>query len=79
MASSKRWIISTSGERPLPEVRKKLKQAGFAVDQVLDAIGCITGAAGDDVAERARAIPGVADVSEEGGVDVGPPNSSVTW
>jgi hypothetical protein len=79
MVEKKKWVVSTSGERPLSEVKKKLTEAGFAVEQVLDAIGSITGSAGDSVVKSVRSIPGVADVSPETPIDIGPPDAPVTW
>jgi hypothetical protein len=77
--SSKGWIVTTSGERSVKDVAKDLKAKGFSVDQVLDEIGAITGAADDDVAAKARNIKGVADVSPDGSIDIGPPDSPTTW
>jgi hypothetical protein len=54
-------------------------EALFAIDGVLEEIGIITGSATDSVAEAVRAIPGVADVSPDQPVDVGPPDSETTW
>lgn len=79
MAKKKRWVVTTSGDRPLSDIKKKLAGSGFAVEQVLDEIGCIIGAASDDVVERLRSVPGVADISPEPTVDIGPPDSPVTW
>jgi hypothetical protein len=79
MRESKKWIVTTSGDRPLSDVMKDLEEIGFASDQVLDEIGCITGTASDDIAKRARAISGVADVSSDEPVDIGPPDTPVTW
>lgn len=79
MAEEKKWVVTTSGETPLSDVKKKLTEAGFAVDQVLDAIGTITGSAGEDVAERLRSIPGVSDISPDSPIDIGPPDAPVTW
>ena len=80
MSESKRWVVTTSGEQSLNEVKKKVKKAGFTVEQVLDEIGCITGSASDDVAQHLRALPGVADVSPEAPpVNIGPPDAPVTW
>ena len=59
--------------------RRNLLDSGFEVEQVLDEIGIITGAASDDVVKRLRSVPGVADISPEPSVDIGPPDSPVTW
>ncbi len=79
MPETKRWIITTSDERPLKEVSDELAKAGFVVGDVLDAIGSITGTADDEAAGRARSIKGVTDVSPDAPIDIGPPGSSETW
>jgi hypothetical protein len=79
MAETKRWIVTTSGDRPLSDIKKDLTKTGFATGEVLDEIGIITGAAPDAIADRLRAIPGVTDVSPEGVIDIGPPDAPVTW
>ena len=73
MARQKRWTVCAP-DAPLDEVARKLREAGFVVDGMLTAIGCITGSAEPEVAERVRAIPGVTDVSEELSFDIGPPD-----
>ncbi|MGI4884744.1 MAG: hypothetical protein ACRYFR_07260 [Janthinobacterium lividum] len=73
----KHWLVTASGEHPLREVEQHLTAAGFAVGQVLAEIGVITGAASDEVARRARALPGVADVSPDSPVDLDPPDAPV--
>ena len=78
MAKQKRWVVTTSGKKPLSDVRKNLAESGFTVDQVLGEVGLITGAAEDDVAERVRKIPGVVDVSPEERIDIGPPDAAIT-
>jgi hypothetical protein len=79
MPKKKRWVVTASGDKPLKDLKKKLTDSGFTVDQVLGEIGCITGTASDDVANQVRSVPGVADVSPEPSVDIGPPGSSDTW
>lgn len=79
MTEKKRWIVTTSGDRPLSDIKKKLAESGFAIDQVLNEIGCITGNADDTVVERSRSIPGVVDISPDTPIDIGPPDSPVTW
>jgi hypothetical protein len=79
MAESKRWVVTTSGDRPLSEVTKELTETGFDVGEVYDQMGVISGAAGDEVAEKLRKIAGVSDVSEEDVIDIGPPDAPVTW
>ena len=79
MSKSKRWNITTSGNRSLRDIQKDAKEEGFSVDQVHEEIGIITGTASDAVAKKLRAIPGIADVSPEEDIDIGPPDSPDTW
>jgi hypothetical protein len=79
MAKRKKWIVTTSGNRPISEIKKDLVEAGFTVDQVLDEIGAIIGFANNDAAERLRAIRGVADVSPDMSFSIGPPDAPETW
>lgn len=79
MAGQKRWIITLSGRRPVTEVRRDLESAGFHVEQVLDAVGVITGTLEGPSASSIRRIDGIEDVSPDVSVDIGPPDSPSTW
>jgi hypothetical protein len=79
MVAKASWVVTTSSDRPVRDVAKELAAAGFEVDQTLEQIGVITGKGDDRAVGKARAIRGVADVSPELKVDIGPPNSSDTW
>ena len=72
-------MVTTSGQRPLDEVRAELVEQGFTVEQVLEEIGLITGTATDDVVAKARSIKGVTDASPDHPIDIGPPDAPVTW
>lgn len=73
----KKWIVTTSGKKSLSDIKKKLTESGFSVDQVLDEIGVITGTSSDDDVERLRKVAGVADVSPDEQVDIGPPDAPI--
>jgi len=75
MAKGKKWIVTTSGKRPLSKIKKELTEAGFGVDSVLEDIGVITGTTNDP--ERLRSISGVSDVSSDQEVDIGPPDAPI--
>jgi hypothetical protein len=79
MADEKRWVITTSGDQSLSDIRKTVVDSGFKVDQVFSEIGLITGVAEDEVVKKVRSINGVVDVSPEQSVNIGPPDSPVTW
>lgn len=77
MAKGKRWIVTTSGDKSLSDVKKKLTDAGFNVEQVMNEIGCITGTGSEAVAKRLRSVPGVTDVSPDEQVHIAPPDSPI--
>ena len=79
MTKGKRWIVTTTGKGSLEEVKKNLTKSGFSVDKVLDEIGVITGTSkdDDDDGERFRSVDGVADVSPDEDVDIGPPDAPI--
>ena len=71
-------IVTVSGDRPIHEVAKDLRAAGLGVDQVLEFTGTVTGSAQPQAADKLRGIPGVADVSVDHPVDIGPPGAPVS-
>ncbi|WP_144036009.1 hypothetical protein [Spirosoma fluviale] len=75
----KRWVITLGTDQSVSEVSREVSKTGFAVEQVLDQIGCITGSGSDEVARKLRKIPGVADVSPDVDSQIPPPDESVTW
>jgi len=79
MPERKGWIVTTSSERPMSEITKDLKDAGFSVGKVLEEVGSITGEAGDEIVSKVRSIAGVVDVSPDVPIDIGPPGSPDTW
>jgi hypothetical protein len=79
MTGATNWIVTTTGERSLDEIADDLARVGFAKRHRQSEIGIIAGAASSDVISRQREIPGVADVSPDHEVDIGPPDAPVTW
>ena len=77
MTKGKRWIVTTTGKGSLEDVKKKLTKSGFTVDKVLDEIGIITGTTKDDDVDRFRSVDGVADISPDEDVDIGPPDAPI--
>ncbi|MBZ5534203.1 MAG: hypothetical protein LAO20_22485 [Acidobacteriia bacterium] len=74
----KALVVTVSGDRPIHEVAKDLRTEGFDVKQVLEAIGSITGAAHPKAVNKLRAVRGVADISEDQPVNIGPPDAPVS-
>jgi len=77
--AEKKWIVTTSADRPLRDVAADLQQAGFVVGDLLEEVGTIVGTGDDGAAERVRAVKGVSDVSPDTPLDVGPPGGDETW
>ena len=74
----KNLVVTVSGDHPIHEVTSKLKAAGFEVDQVLDAIGVVTGSAPAASVAKMRKVSGVTDVSADHPVSIGPPGAPVS-
>ena len=58
-------IITMSGSRPIHEVARDLRAAGFEVGQVLEVIGSVTGSADPQIRKKLAAISGVAHVGDD--------------
>jgi hypothetical protein len=71
-------VVTVSGNHPIHEVASKLKATGFEVNEVLDAIGVVTGSAPATSLAKMRKVSGVADVSVDHPVSIGPPGAPVT-
>jgi hypothetical protein len=72
------FVVTVSGKRGIHEVARDLKATGFKVDQVMDAIGVVTGSAQSASLAKLRKVEGVQDISSDHPVDIGPPGSSVS-
>lgn len=73
-----RWIVTLKDGEDLAQARDRLTEAGLAVGEALE-IGVVIGTAGPRAASKLRAVPGVADVTKEGSVSVGPPGTPDSW
>jgi hypothetical protein len=78
MPEKKSLVITTSGNRSVHEVAKDLKDAGFDVEDVLDAINVVTGKASADQKDKLRSVSDVVDVSDDTPVDIGPPDAKIS-
>lgn len=73
------WVVTTTGDRPVSAVVSDIASSGFSIDEVLEEIGVITGHGSGSAVNAVRRLPGVADVSPDQPVDLGPPDSPTTW
>lgn len=76
--SKQSLVITTSGDRSIHEVAADLRAAGFDVQQVLEQIGSITGSAHPGALEKLRGVEGVADVSADLPINIGPPDAPIS-
>lgn len=79
MAKNKSWVITISGDRSIKEISKDLERAGLVLSATLTEVGCIVGLASEKNVTKLRQVQGVTDVSPDGALDVGPPDSHTTW
>lgn len=59
------------------EVAEALRQNGMEVEQVLDAVGIITGSVPEGLEESLAAVDGVASVNPESPFELPPPDADV--
>ena len=72
-------MVTLESGHDIAKVGKRLADAGLAIEQTLAELGVVIGTSGPRAATRLRAVPGVADVSKETDVSIGPPGSDTTW
>jgi hypothetical protein len=72
------FVVTLSGSRPPHDVAAELKKQGFDVGEVLEAIGVVTGHAPAASLDAMRKLSGVADISKDHPVDIGPPGAPVS-
>jgi hypothetical protein len=73
-----RFIITTTGQLPLADVVVALRKAGLELEEVMDAIGIVTGHCASSKAAGLRKVVGVSDVTADGPVGVGPPDAEIS-
>lgn len=74
-----KWVITTSGKRPIAEIAKELKAAGLSGGKVMKEIGVVTGSADRAALDKLRKVSGVTDVAPDEEIDLGPPDAKETW
>jgi hypothetical protein len=77
-ADRKEWVVTLAPGTAAGPARAALAKAGLQIDQVLDAIGVITGSGAASLGGALRKIHGVADVAGQATIDIGPPDAPVS-
>lgn len=80
MSKNSRWVVITSGDRSINEVKNEIAKKGFDVHRVLESLGYITGeVTNDNVVDKLRATAGVRSVEEQPPeINIGPPGASIS-
>jgi hypothetical protein len=69
--------VAGSHAGALEDVAEALRAAGLEVEQVLGALGVITGSAEESALASIEALPGVASVEEQTTFQLAPPDADV--
>ena len=73
MGTTSTWVITTSGQPPLAEVRRTVLQVGGALQSSLDELGVLLVQGSATQAAAWRKLVGVVAVEADHAVDIGPP------
>jgi hypothetical protein len=77
-ADHKEWVVTLEPGTAVGPAGAALAKAGLHIDQVLEAIGVITGSGAASLGSALRKVPGVADVASQTTIDIGPPDAPVS-
>lgn len=73
------WVITVSPDRPIAQTVQALTEAGCSIRDVLTEIGVVIARCDSSSVAALRQVPGVADVSPDAAIDIGPPDAPITW
>ena len=73
------WVVTISSDRPVSQIQQDLAAAGCSVKNILAEIGVIIADCDSNAVQAVRQISGVVDVSPDQTINLGPPDSPVTW
>lgn len=59
------WVVTVGADRPIQAVAEDLRSAGLNVERVLEFTGTVIGSGNPEIAEKARKVPGVVNVSPD--------------
>lgn len=75
----RRWIVTLAGDESPTQMAERLRARGFVVDQVLEAVGVITGQAAASTVEQLRALPGLQSIEPEQQIQLPDSSADLTW
>lgn len=77
-ANEPAWTVVVAPEMDADSIAISLRSAGLTVQEILSAIGVIIVRGSEPLAQEARKIRGVIEVSKEASIDIGPPDSEIS-
>lgn len=78
-SAPQRWIVTLDGNESPTQVAKRLRAEGFVVEQVLDAVGVITGQASAETVAALRSLPGLQSIEPDQMIQLPNPGTGPTW
>jgi hypothetical protein len=75
----RRWIVTLAGDESPEQIAEHLRAKGFVVEQVLGAVGVITGQASDSTVEKLKVLPGLQSIEPDQPIQLPDPSSGITW
>ncbi|MEB3324335.1 MAG: hypothetical protein VKM17_03240 [Cyanobacteriota bacterium] len=78
-SAPQRWIVTLDGNESPTQVVKRLQAEGFVVEQVLDAVGVITGQASAETVAALRSLPGLQAIEPDQMIQLPNPGTGPTW
>lgn len=75
----RRWIVTLAANESPAQMAERLRARGFVVDQVLEAVGVITGQAGASTVEHLKALPGLQSIEPDQPIQLPDHGAGLTW
>lgn len=80
MSADTKWIVTVeSPGRDIGAVADDLKKEGLTISEIMTEVGVISGTAKGASSVKLRKIPGVIDVTKDATIEIGKPDSKITW
>lgn len=80
MSADTKWIVTVeSPGRDIGAVADDLRKEGLIISEIMSEVGVISGTAEASSSAKMRRIRGVIDVTKDGTIEIGNPDSKITW
>jgi len=78
-SAPRKWIVTLEGDGSPEQIAEHLRARGFVVEQVLAAVGVITGQATDSTVEKLRMLPGLQSIEPDQPIQLPDSSTGITW